>query len=170
MKKSGRDGFYRKPRKKLERTTYMYPVLNNGKDKKKKHKKEQSGWKIIKKYSVDFIMSKLNENNEFLNVRGGRTVKIKTQTTMMFKEKGICCINCGKSGNHFALEEDTLGTLRLRLIVPLSDKDFTIMTKDHINPRTFGGKDIQINYQPMCGNCNNLKGAVNKSDLGITYF
>lgn len=33
-----------------------------------------------------------------------------------------------------------------------------LMTKDHIVPRSKGGRDCMANYQPMCVKCNNKKG------------
>jgi hypothetical protein len=60
--------------------------------------------------------------------------------------KMILDINPGDHSPHFNLYAEENGR-------------FVLMTKDHILPKSRGGKDLLENFQTMCCCCNNLKGA-----------
>jgi hypothetical protein len=64
----------------------------------------------------------------------------------MLGDKMILDLNPGDHSPHFNLYAEESGRL-------------VLMTKDHILPKSRGGKDTLENYQTMCCTCNNLKGA-----------
>lgn len=74
---------------------------------------------------------------------------------MTFYQKGTACVCCGKVGTHFKLcgEESTT-----RRHFNLFADDGTLITKDHILPKSKGGEDVVENLQPMCEKCNIAKG------------
>lgn len=75
---------------------------------------------------------------------------------MTFYQKGTKCVCCGKEGTHFQLTGDA-NTNRRHF--NLYAEDGTLITKDHIIPKSKGGLDRVSNMQPMCYPCNKAKGS-----------
>ena len=98
----------------------------------------------------------------------GDMIKANSQRLQLFYTKGFKCVNCGTEGKFFIKvknrsnkgELDNFYHLELVGITP-SGK-YVLMTKDHILPKSKGGKDVLENYQTMCFECNNQKS--NNSD------
>ena len=78
----------------------------------------------------------------------------------LFAEKGTKCVSCGIVGIYFALERGQKDNPK-RFHFNLYGRDkrgYEVMiTKDHIVPRSKGGKNRLSNYQPMCYRCNQKK-------------
>lgn len=74
---------------------------------------------------------------------------------MTFYQKGTTCVCCGKKGTHFKLCGDP-NTNRRHF--NLFADDGSLLTKDHILPKSKGGRDAVENMQTMCESCNNEKG------------
>jgi 5-methylcytosine-specific restriction endonuclease McrA len=72
----------------------------------------------------------------------------------VFAKKGTTCVRCGVQGVHLMSSIDPGGGYH----VDLFTADFTLMTIDHIVPRSKGGGSTLANYQPMCQYCNSRKG------------
>jgi len=73
-------------------------------------------------------------------------------------EKSLNCSLCNRVGNHFKIREvDVKGKISHH--INLFSEDGMLMTKDHIIPKSKGGKNEQSNYQTMCSECNALKGS-----------
>lgn len=74
---------------------------------------------------------------------------------MLFYQKGTTCVCCGKTGTHFKLcgDPDTN-----RRHFNLFADDGSLLTKDHIIPKSKGGRDHVDNMQTMCAACNHQKG------------
>lgn len=88
-------------------------------------------------------------------------VKMYSDRYKMFLEN-LSCVRCGMIGSIFYLERMTDGNsdrahFNLYAIHPITGED-VLMTKDHIIPKSKGGKDKYGNYQTMCSVCNNSKG------------
>jgi hypothetical protein len=80
----------------------------------------------------------------------------------LYAKKGVVCVSCGLKGKFFALERGHKDNpirphFNLYAIDPKTGKEVMI-TKDHIKPRSKGGKNRLENYQPMCFRCNQRKG------------
>ncbi len=75
---------------------------------------------------------------------------------MTFYQKGTKCVCCGKEGTHFRLTGDS-NTNRRHF--NLYAEDGTLITKDHIIPKSKGGLDRVLNMQTMCYPCNKAKGS-----------
>lgn len=77
----------------------------------------------------------------------------------VFFTKGYKCVKCGLEGSFFALEKSTPEDGRYHLnLYAKKDGEEILMTKDHIIPRSRGGKNSIDNYQTMCTICNCKKG------------
>lgn len=82
----------------------------------------------------------------------------KSQRYELFLLKGCDCVSCGMKGTFFA-KEKTPNVNKYHLnLYGINDNGMEVMmTKDHIHPKSFGGKDKIDNYQPLCYNCNQEK-------------
>lgn len=88
------------------------------------------------------------------------TVSMGSHRYQLYAEKGIKCVRCGIEGTHFALERDRKSNpnrYHFNLYGVNKRGHEVMITKDHIKPRTKGGKNKLSNYQPMCYKCNQRK-------------
>lgn len=89
----------------------------------------------------------------------GDSIKANSQRYQTFFHKGITCVNCGIKGQFFAKEKaENDGSYHLNLYAVNSEGEEVLMTKDHILPKSKGGKNTLENYQCMCTICNEQKG------------
>lgn len=123
-----------------------------------------------KRYSVEEVFSMIGEENlktECYNksnksaenqiVVDGYNVYTRSLRYMTFYQKGCKCCVCGKEGTHFTLDESTEKTPGRRHFNLRAD-DGTLMTRDHIVPKSRGGREHINNMQTMCCDCNKAKG------------
>lgn len=82
----------------------------------------------------------------------------------MYFEKGTTCVTCGRAATHvIAWREkryaDAVGFkgLHVDLISVADNGRETLMTADHIIPKSKGGPKTVENFQPMCSPCNQAK-------------
>jgi hypothetical protein len=90
----------------------------------------------------------------------GDKMKVSSSRLLMFAEKGICCVTCGIEGAFFLKEKSSVTQKQEPWHFNLyAEKDgfLVLMTKDHIKPKSKGGKNHPTNYQPMCAACNAKK-------------
>ena len=99
----------------------------------------------------------------------GDEIKSNSQRYQTFFTKGMRCAKCGIEGKYFAKEKRAADTrYHLNLYAVREDGQEVLMTKDHIYPRSKGGRSHLTNYQPMCEMCNSLKGDnVEKEDTAL---
>ena len=122
----------------------------------------------IKKFSIPDIEHLLKEIN--INWDGnmahtdtiiieGYNVYPKSMRYKNFFTHGYKCCVCGKEGTYFYLDVDEKQN-KNRGHFNLYADDGTLMTKDHIVPKSKGGKNHINNYQTMCCQCNTNKGNI----------
>lgn len=78
-----------------------------------------------------------------------------------FLKKGVICKSCGLEASYFAIElvsSKSYSGYSLNLY-GLKNSREQYFTKDHIKPKSLGGKDSIENYQTMCWPCNSRKGS-----------
>lgn len=93
--------------------------------------------------------------------RSGQTfvVNVTSLRLITFKTKGTSCCYCGIKATHFQLDElygkkkKPIGKPHLNLY-----SDDIVMTKEHILPKSSGGKDVLDNLDTCCQQCNELRG------------
>jgi hypothetical protein len=124
-----------------------------------------------KKYSVQEVFQMIGE--EYLNRNSdgnkskaddievdGFKVRPISLRYMTFYQKGTKCVCCGKEGTYFQLEADkNSANAEFRRHFNLYAEDGTLITKDHIIPKSKGGVDVVSNMQTMCYPCNKAKGS-----------
>lgn len=86
--------------------------------------------------------------------------------------KSSQCAHCGIEGAFFAKERSlnkrgvpTSETYHFNMYAYDDNGNEVLMTKDHIIPRSRGGKDHVDNYTCMCTTCNRAKGSKLESEL-----
>lgn len=88
----------------------------------------------------------------------GHMVKLTSSRLRLFSLKGTTCVACGVVGSFF-VKERCRGEDNYHLnLYAVKDGLEILMTKDHILPKSLGGKNHIDNYQTMCTICNNAKG------------
>lgn len=128
-----------------------------------------------KRYSVEEVFDLIGENNLMISemnksenrddiIVDGFIVRTKSLRYTTFYQKGLKCAVCGKEGTHFKLVGDPKTNRRH---FELFADDDTLITKDHIFPKSKGGRDHIDNMQTMCCECNENKG-IEIPDIEIT--
>ena len=108
----------------------------------------------------------------------GDLVKIASDRLHTFYHKGTKCVSCGVEGSFFAKERhmksvkiknkkgrtigrerfpDLESSFHFNMYGINEDGREVLMTKDHIIPKSKGGKNGLSNYQTMCTKCNAKK-------------
>jgi hypothetical protein len=105
---------------------------------------------VVKEYSQILSGDLLSFGNILINLNEDRLT--------CFKVRGLSCAGCNKKGEIFALEYIKSKSYE-GYSLNLYSSDGTYFTKDHIIPKSLGGKDSIQNYQTMCWKCNSLKGS-----------
>lgn len=121
----------------------------------------------IKRYSIEEVENLLKETNLHWDGKVAHTDSIMLDGykvyphSMRYKNfftHGYKCVTCGKEGTHFYLDVDP-NQNNTRAHFNLYADDGTLITKDHILPKSYGGSNTDINnFQTMCTFCNNQKG------------
>jgi hypothetical protein len=112
-------------------------------------------------YSIEEILSKRNDlrHDEDSVEFDGDMIHMNSDRYHTFATSGTKCVYCGLEAKYFAKERDWK-SLRWHFNLYGIDKygKEVLFTKDHIIPKSKGGKDDISNYQTMCSKCNEEKG------------
>lgn len=85
----------------------------------------------------------------------GHLVKPFSQRYKLFMTKGTTCYACGLEATHFYKEKHGDATsYHFNLYGIKKNGDEVLFTKDHIIPRSKGGRNFVSNYDTMCTECN----------------
>jgi hypothetical protein len=90
-------------------------------------------------------------------------ISIDSRRIQTFLYSGMDCVQCGLKGSYFVLErhgqghQGGCGKWHLSLYGLNSNNEEVLMTRDHIRPRSMGGKNSLRNSQTMCAICNRKK-------------
>mgnify|MGYP003635682458 CR=1 FL=1 len=120
--------------------------------------------RIGRKYSVEEVLAKVpfkaTRKDKAIAEFDGDTIKMNSFRYSLFLHKGCTCVTCGLEGTYFYKErqEASVG-YHFNLYGLDKDGNEELMTKDHIHPKSKGGRDHLDNFQPMCQKCNIEKGA-----------
>ncbi len=88
----------------------------------------------------------------------GDLINMASKRLQTFRRRGIKCIRCGIEGKYFYKERHRVDIGYHFNLYAINDKNEEIlMTKDHIIPKSKGGKDRLDNFQTMCSICNEDK-------------
>lgn len=127
----------------------------------KKVKHEKIG---DERFSYTEILMKIDqykhERNSVKIKLTGDLIKINSLRLQTFAKSNVCA-KCGLVGNVFAktINNPNASTWHLNLYADTPD-GLVLFTKDHIKPKSDGGKDHIDNMQTMCIRCNTAKGSL----------
>ncbi|WP_313069925.1 HNH endonuclease [Lacrimispora sp.] len=112
----------------------------------------------IKKITKDVLFERDKKNAKI--ILDGDVINGNSQRYQTFLSKGCSCVKCGIEGKYFAKErtKDSRDSFHLNLYAVDKNGNEVLMTKDHIVPKSRGGKNYIDNYQTMCTICNYEKG------------
>jgi 5-methylcytosine-specific restriction endonuclease McrA len=89
----------------------------------------------------------------------GESVCMSSLRLQCFARSGLSCCVCGIRGVYFGVERLPADKrCHLNLYARNLAGEEVLLTKDHILPRSKGGRDILSNLQTMCMFCNVAKG------------
>jgi 5-methylcytosine-specific restriction endonuclease McrA len=108
-------------------------------------------------YSIPFKLHTEDKNR--YRMYGEFKVSMTSDRYRLFKERGIKCVKCGIKGRYFALEKQLPKSelYHFNLYAIDIDNKEVLMTKDHIIPKSKGGRSFIDNYQTLCTRCNMSK-------------
>ena len=107
---------------------------------------------------VKYDTIKNRVDNEPIELSGD-TIKMASQRYKVF-DKSNKCVTCGIVGEYYyKCKHNSDVTYHLNLYAQDNNGNAILMTKDHIIPKSKGGKNFLSNYQTMCIICNNEKGS-----------
>lgn len=76
----------------------------------------------------------------------------------IFEQIGYDCVSCGMIGSHIVWwREYSKRQVNHYTLAGYKEGKLTMITVDHIFPKSRGGLDVIGNYQPMCSPCNGKK-------------
>lgn len=113
---------------------------------------------IVKEDVINSSCNKFEKKNGGSIIIEGYDVYKRSMRYKTFIEKGYKCACCGRVGAYYALECNEGSNIK-RAHFNLYSEDDVLMTKDHIFPKSKGGKDTIENMQTMCAICNSEKGS-----------
>ncbi len=108
---------------------------------------------IVAEFPAEEILTLVRKNHpwfQYNNINYGFTSR------MQLFSKNPTCVSCKITGIIIRLESHKDEKPHLNLYA-VEDGKYILMTKDHIKPKSKGGRNIRKNYQTMCEICNALK-------------
>jgi len=111
---------------------------------------------VIAEFTVEEILNLIDpKNTDRTRIKyKGFEFRISSLRLRTFKKHGVKCACCGKEGIIFRLQNSGNSNF---YHLGLWTADNIQMTKDHVIPKSKGGKDRLDNMQTLCQKCNNKK-------------
>jgi hypothetical protein len=100
-------------------------------------------------------------NNNFRNFLVDRiTYKVNMSERYKLFKRNSSCVCCGVRGIYMVLQKPKNSILNAAHfnLYGIKNGNPILMTKDHIIPKSKGGKDSQYNLRTMCFECNQIRG------------
>lgn len=88
----------------------------------------------------------------------GVSVHANTDSLKTFKKRGPKCWLCGLEGTFFAMEKQGDQDIVHLKLYGAQGKREVLLTKDHVIPKSWGGRNTMKNYRVLCATCNNQLG------------
>lgn len=119
--------------------------------------KPRNGMIHLASFEPSEIFAHLSNSKKKFHVDGKvYLVKMDSQRYYVFNNN-CCCVSCGIEGTRMVLDMHEGDQSPHFNLYAEEDERLVLMTKDHILPKSKGGKNVLSNYQTMCSVCNSLK-------------
>lgn len=125
------------------------------------------GYYTITEFDIDNVLDNIGKNKVF-NYNGYK-FKLDHVRYRVFKEKGVVCKCCGKTGVIALLQFNDYYGVHINFYYITGANAFKLMTIDHTIPASLGGTTTVANLEPMCTRCNSKKGAKINIELLRSY-
>jgi 5-methylcytosine-specific restriction endonuclease McrA len=134
-------------------------VLNKRQIRLKKLREVKNKVRITVLEPEEFFkyVNKDNKTQEFIVDETVYTARTDSSRFFVFKKDSTCAA-CGIVGNKMVLELNHNDKSPHFNLYAEENGKLILMTKDHVKPKSKGGKNEIDNYQTMCAVCNNIKG------------
>ena len=113
----------------------------------------------VKILPLSFLDKLSDVRKSFYEIIDGYSVKMNSQRYGVFKNSTKC--RCGLVASYLAVERDILIGAKhyhINMYGVNAEGEEILFTKDHIIPKSKGGKNHISNYESMCVICNGEKG------------
>ena len=132
--------------------------------------KKQQQTSRLAEFSPKEVLDRLTAGNKVFAV-DDKTYEVKSNShRMKCFARSLQCVFCGIEGVKMVLEFSTNSHRPHFNLYAIEDGEEVLMTKDHILPKSNGGKDAHDNYQTACSPCNFLRGADEFTREEILYL
>lgn len=130
--------------------------------------KHPSGALFISWYEIDEVLNEVipvsqlaqRPQNQDTKILSGRHVRMDNIRYSVFKDS-LSCKYCGVTGNMFALETSAIDSPIAHFNLYMkTEYRLTLMTIDHVIPKSRGGSEHFTNFCVACSPCNNKKGSL----------
>lgn len=106
--------------------------------------------------NIIHILTDISNKQSTVNLFG---YEIYTQSGRYwnFERHGFKCCKCGLEASFAAIEKKSNSKKYHINLYGIENGEEVLFTKDHIFPKSLGGKNVNKNYQTMCEKCNSKK-------------
>ena len=130
-----------------------------------KNKVKYVGYRHIRSYDPDAILEIVGPKTKmrkWIIEEVQHRIRFRSVRLQCFKRSKVC-VGCGLEGTIMSLDvfksKSKVASAHFNLYAIDSSGKTRLMTKDHIIPRSKGGKNHLDNMQTMCDRCNVAKGS-----------
>lgn len=120
--------------------------------------KDHKGYNRIKRFKLDEVLPFIGTSNHAFCI-GDKSLRVKKLSTqrMLLIKRTQCCEVCRIQATHFWLESAGCFGPHFNIYAENHHGHESMLTMDHILPRSKGGSTSQENIQLLCRDCNRVK-------------
>ncbi len=114
------------------------------------------------RYPIEFVLKQIKPHvprQKNIVDFDGDLIELESQRYRLFNSKGTKCVECGLEAEYFSKEKTDNPNIKKFHLNLYGTRNGTeiLFTKDHIMPKSKGGKNHMKNYAVMCSTCNAKK-------------
>ncbi len=118
-------------------------------------------YEVLIRLPIEYVLQQVRPKEkgprEYQKIRVGPIRVNRHSIRLQTFKHSTTCVTCGIKGELFSLERNGNPGYHFNMYGRNQYKNLVLMTKDHIIPKSKGGKDSLENMQTMCTRCNTKK-------------